>query len=299
VLLKGTKTPPRDKISAVVSFSKDKSIVVAEMPGSDQYLLSQNIIPAVISLLLILLSAGSLYYMGRVIRRQLQLDGIKNDFINNITHEMRTPIAILKSSHESLLNFSDLSDREKTVRHLKVNVTILDKLDKNVDRVLDITRYEHGIKSLHYQLVNVDEVVSGVIAQFAVRDGLSIKYQSGLNNRLVNTDHYMIDAILTNLVDNALKYSGEDVSILISTELMKGAWQLKIADNGIGISEANLPYIFDKFYRVNTGNIHDVKGYGLGLSYVSQLIDNLNGSILVKSKLGQGTEFTINLPINE
>jgi len=298
-VLKNQKTLPQNQIAAFVGFSKDNSVVVVEMARAQQYLLSQNIIPAVVSVLLIILSAGSLYYMGLVIRRQMQLDSLKNDFINNITHELRTPIAILKSSHESLLNFSDLTDRDKTARHLKINVTILDKLDENVDRILGITRYERGIKSLHYELVNVDELILTVIERFSVRDGSAISYERGLNGKLVNTDHYIIDTVLTNLIDNALKYSGENVSVMVTTAWSKGMWQVKVADKGIGISENNLHYIFDKFYRVTTGNIHDVKGYGLGLSYVKQLISNLDGSISVKSKLGEGTEFTINLPADE
>jgi len=298
-LLKNRKNLPADSIAAFAGFSKNNTIVVAQMERSGQHLLSQNIVPAVVSLLLILLSAGSLYYMSLIIRRQMQLDGLKNDFINNITHELRTPIAILKSSHESLLNFSDLSDKEKTARHLKTNVSILDKLDNNVDRILDITRYERGFKSIHLELVNVDELVLGVVDRFAIKDGSDIRYLSGMNGQLVKTDHYIIDTILTNLVDNALKYSEERAIVHIYAELLKGAWQLKVSDSGIGISDANLPYIFDKFYRVTTGNIHDVKGYGLGLSYVKQLINNLHGSISVTSKPGKGTEFTIKLPLNE
>ena len=104
---------------------------------------------------------------------------------------------------------------------------------------------------------------------------------------------------MTNLIDNAIKYADEDAFVEITTAPAGNGWQLQVKDNGIGISDQNLPYIFDKFYRVPSGNIHNVKGYGLGLNYVRLLIDNLKGTISVKSKLGIGTTFTIKFPGNE
>jgi two-component system phosphate regulon sensor histidine kinase PhoR len=288
-----------DDIAAKVKFSKNKEAVKVEIADAGQYLLSQNIAPALLSIILILLSGGSLYYMGLTIRRQVQLDGIKNDFINNVTHELRTPIAILKSTHDSLLHFSDLSDVDKTRRNLNINVDILDKLDKNVDRILDITRHEQGIKRMNYELINIDNLMSSIIDRFATNGSQVIEYHSGLQNKLISTDSYIIDTVVTNLVDNAIKYAFEDVHIQINTSPAGNGWQLQVKDNGIGISDQNIPYIFDKFYRVPSGNIHDVKGYGLGLSYVKQLINNLKGTISVKSKLGIGTTFTIKFPGNE
>jgi two-component system phosphate regulon sensor histidine kinase PhoR len=298
ILLDQDKIQP-DDIAVKVKFSPHKAAVKAEITDEGQYLLSQNIAPALLSVILILLSAGSLYYMGLTIRRQVQLDSIKNDFINNVTHELRTPISILKSTHDSLLHFSDLSDVDKTRRNLNINVDILNKLDKNVDRILDITRHEQGIKSMNYELINIDQLVSDIIGRFAANGDHRIEYNSGLVNKLISTDSYIIDTVVTNLVDNAIKYANEVVHIQISTFPSGNGWQLQVKDNGIGISEQNLPYIFDKFYRVPSGNIHDVKGYGLGLSYVRLLINNLKGTIGVKSKLGAGTTFTIKFPGNE
>jgi two-component system, OmpR family, phosphate regulon sensor histidine kinase PhoR len=298
ILINQSKIQPGD-ITANVKFSKYKDAVKVEITDARQYLLSQNIAPALLSVLLILLSGSSLYYMGLIIRRQVKLDGIKNDFINNVTHELRTPISILKSTHDSLLHFSDLSDTDKTKRHLNINVDILDKLDKNVDRILDITRHEQGIKVTNYQLINIDHLMNDVINRFAAFGAHGIEYQSGLVNKLISTDSYIIDTVVTNLVDNAIKYSREDVNIQIITSLAGKGWKLQVKDNGIGISDQNLPYIFDKFYRVPSGNIHDVKGYGLGLSYVKLLINNLKGTLSVKSKLGTGTTFTIKFPGNE
>jgi len=298
VLINQSQIQP-DDIAAKVKFSNHQYAVKVEIADAREYLLSQNIAPAILSVILILLSGGSLYYMGLTIRRQIQLDGIKNDFINNVTHELRTPVSILKSTHDSLLHFSDLSDVDKTRRNLNINVEILDKLDKNVDRILDITRHEHGIKVINSQLINIDQLIKDIIGRFDAIGVRTIKYQSGLENKLISTDSYIIDTVVTNLIDNAIKYADEDAFVEITTAPAGNGWQLQVKDNGIGISDQNLPYIFDKFYRVPSGNIHNVKGYGLGLNYVRLLIDNLKGTISVKSKLGIGTTFTIKFPGNE
>jgi len=299
VILSSREKPSTGQISSSIPFSKDDNKVSVELGHTFRYLLAQNIGPALVSLLLIILSGGCLIYMGLIINRQMQLDGLKNDFINNITHELRTPIAILRSSSESLLKFGDLKDTDKTIRHLNINLDILDKLDKNVDRILDISRYEHGIKSLNYELILIDQLIENIIGRFSVREDLTIHYQSALTNKLISTDAYIIDTVISNLIDNAVKYSDRPAEIEVVTSTLGDGWQIQVIDNGIGISEHNIPYIFDKFYRVNSGNLHDVKGYGLGLSYVKQLITSLNGSISAKSKLGTGTEFIIKFQDHE
>jgi len=300
VLLKAGQQPASGQITSNIPFTRDNQVVAVKLNNTFQYLIAQNIGPAIVSLLLIILSGGSLIYMGLIINRQMQLDGLKNDFINNITHELRTPIAILKSSSESLLKFGDLTDTGKTIRHLNINLDILDKLDKNVDRILDITRYEHGIKSINYELIHIDQLIENIIGRFSIRDELTVHYHSELTNKLVSTDAYIIDTVISNLMDNAIKYSEEPANIQVITSNLAGnGWQIQVIDNGIGISANNIPYIFDKFYRVGSGNLHNVKGYGLGLSYVKQLVTSLNGSISAKSKLGAGTEFIIKFPDNE
>lgn len=297
VLLKPDQQPSAGQISSNIPFSANSGLIAVEISHTFQYLLQQNIVPALVSLLLIILSGGSLIYMGLIINRQMQLDSLKTDFINNITHELRTPVAILRSSSESLLKFGDLKDTDKTIRHLNINLDILDKLDKNVDRILDISRYEHGIKSVNFELIQIDQLIENIIGRFRIRENVNISYISHLADKLVSTDSYIIDTVVSNLIDNAIKYSNEPAEIQVITEgIDGGGWQFRVLDNGIGISKAHLPYIFDKFYRVGSGNLHDVKGYGLGLSYVRQLVASLNGNIDAKSKVGSGTEFIIDFP---
>jgi len=296
VLLKNQPSLPPGKIAAYLNFSKSSPIVEAIISNVGQILLIQNIIPATISLVLIMLSAGCLWYMWIIIRRQMQLDNIKNDFINNITHELRTPISILKSTHEALSRYGGIEEPEKAERYLKINTVILDKLDHNVDRILDITRYESGDKLAKPDLVNINELITLIIERFTLDAGYHIEFLNPSCLQDVFTDSYIIDTITSNLVDNAVKYSGENVNITIMIDLFEKGWQLIVRDSGQGIDQRYLPFIFDKFYRVPTGNLHEVKGYGLGLSYVKQLVTSLNGIISVKSRLNSGTTFSIQFP---
>ncbi len=296
VLLKPEQKLPHNKIAAYINYAKNSPIVEAIFSNTSQTLLLQNIIPAVISLVLIILSAGSLCYMWIIIRRQMQLDDIKNDFISNITHELRTPISILKSTHEALYKYNGIRDAEKTARYLEINTAILDKLDHNVDRIMDITQYESGDKLTKAEELNINEIINAVIKNFTLDGKNNIEFINPSAIQQVFTDSYMIDTIITNLVDNAIKYGGENVKVTVRIGLTEKGWELTVTDDGPGIDLQYLPFIFDKFYRVPSGNLHEVKGYGLGLSYVKQLVANLNGNISVKSKPNSGTTFTIKFP---
>jgi two-component system, OmpR family, phosphate regulon sensor histidine kinase PhoR len=296
IILKNKTIVPPGKIAAAISFYKSPVILEAVLLNENYTLLKQNIVPALFSLLLIILSAGSIFYMGIIINRQLKLDNIKNEFINNITHELRTPISILKSSNEALSNFGAATEPERLKRHLQINAVVLNKLDENVDRVLEIAQYEHKVKSAHYENVDPVVLISQVLKRFSLNEKGTFYLESNLAVPSVNTDSFIIDTIVSNLVDNALKYADEQVNIQITINPITNGWQLKIADSGKGMQDFHLPLIFDKFYRIDSGDEHDVKGYGLGLSYVKQLVGVLKGKISVQSKVNHGTTFTIEFP---
>jgi len=289
LLLQHQQRLPKNKIAGYVNFSKNSSILEADTNDTITLLLAQNVLPAVISLTLILLSGGSLCYMWIIIRRQMKLDTIKNDFINNITHELRTPLSILKSTHEVLINFGEVEDHEKTIRYLKTNKVILE----NVDRILDITQFESGLKLVKTETVNINELIVEIANRFRLNNDVEIVFINDSNLAQVITDGYIIDTVVTNLIDNAIKYAGKQATININIAALGNGWQLIVGDNGCGIAPKYLPFIFDKFYRVPSGDLHDVKGYGLGLSYVRLLVESLNGQITVKSKVNEGTVFTI------
>jgi two-component system phosphate regulon sensor histidine kinase PhoR len=296
ILLKNHTNAAPGHIATSIKFLKSPAVIEAVLDNTDRLLITQNFLPAAVSFLLILLSAGSLFYMGYIIKRQIQLDDIKNDFINNITHELRTPISILKTSNEALTSFGAATDLARSDRYLKINAAVLEKLSFNVDRILDITQYEHGIKLARYKRINLDELITNTLQIFAVHEEATIRYIYELNGKDVYTDSYMIGTIVSNLVDNAIKYANGKVTVKVTVTGSATGWQLMITDNGKGIDLAELPFIYDKFFRIQHGDVHDVKGYGLGLSYVKQLVTTLKGKITVHSKVDTGTAFKIDFP---
>lgn len=287
----------KERITASLGRGKGDWVIEAKIMNKGGYLLSRNAVPAIISLFLIILTAGSLWYMWFIISRQKQLDGKKNDFINNLTHELRTPISILKSTNEALLQFGEASNAEKTSRYLQINSGVLNKLDEDIERLLNITRYELGARTVYIEQVNVPDLIRTIIEKFQLKENSNISFESRLESEILSTDKYMIEAIITNLIDNALKYTDDSAKIVVKVSDLTGGWQLKVRDNGQGISKENLPLIFDKFYRVTSGDLHEVKGYGIGLSYVRQLVILLGGEINVKSQIGEGTTFIIKFPL--
>jgi two-component system phosphate regulon sensor histidine kinase PhoR len=281
------------EIAVPINFYKSPVVLKANIENL-AWLVQHNLLPSVVSLLLVFLSAGSLWYMGLMIRRQLKLDRLKNEFISNITHELRTPMTILRSSNEAIAQFGIASDPEKLARYTGINFSILNKMESEVERILDIIQLEKRESSTDRQVVDLKQIAEEVILRFAIigNDRITLDYSHPAYP--IYTDPEKIDSILSNLIDNALKYAGLEAFIIVKIQFSKKFWQLIVSDTGRGISFEDQPYLFDKFYRVNTGDLHDVKGYGLGLSHVKGLVQSLNGQINVKSKPGHGATFIIN-----
>ncbi len=298
LILQNQQKLPENKIAGFINFSAPGPIVIAEMNDLSGKLIKKNLLPALISFTLILLSAGSVFYMWIVIRRQIKLDSIKNDFISNIAHEFRTPLSILKSTHEILIDFGEMNDLEKTKKYLLTNREIIQRMETNTERILDITHFESDARPTNIKSLDINNLIEDIIVRFKIRDEVQIHFIK--NDRLaeVITDDYIVDTIISNLIDNAIKYAMKEAKIRITLARLQKSWQITVEDNGRGIAPEHLPFIFDKYYRVPTGDLHEVKGYGLGLSYVRQLVNSLNGKIEVQSKINEGTTFTIKLPIS-
>lgn len=299
VKLTSRKTPLEVKPTEVASridFYKSPVLVVAKLDSSG-WMFRHNVLPASVSLVLILLSAGSLWYMSVIIRRQLKLDRLKNDFISNITHELRTPLTILRSSNEAIARFDVATNPEKLNRYTGINADIIDKLEGEVERIMDISLIDHSLGVKKRQQVALVELIKNLIGRFQVLDSNAINFNYNGSEILVYTEPYKIETILNNLLDNASKYAGAKAHISVEIINKPNNWQLIVSDNGKGVSADDLPYIFDKYYRVNNGDLHDVKGYGLGLSHVKGLVESLKGKIKVKSKEGQGTTFILTFPV--
>ncbi len=281
-------------IAVPIKFHRSPVVVVRAIPENPSLMLwKQHVLPAGISFMLILLSAGSLFVMGRMIIRQMRLNNFKDDFINNITHELRTPLTILKSSLDSLKSFGASSDPGRLDRYLNINLSILDKLDKDIDRLLEVSKYERGIIHAQRTIVNLTDLSVEICDRFDLHTPNIISIHNSLYNEVAYTDPFIIDTILSSLIDNAIKYSHGTIRIDVTFLHIANGWQLQVQDNGKGIEQFHLPFIFDKFYRVQSKNVHEVKGYGLGLSYVKLLVTALNGNISVRSEINKGTIFTI------
>lgn len=281
------------EVAATVSLNKASVIVKAALKNKNDFFLRMNFLPALISTLLIVLSACSLYYMGRIIKRQMKLDTMKTDFINNVIHELRTPLTILKSSNEALASFGAAGDEASLKRYLGTNTTVIEDLDKNIERILDFSRSEQGHRHPQPETIDLVPVLQQARLRFSQVNNASITVVTSEEPFNVVTDSGMFGIILTNLLDNAIKYSPQQPKIIVTARRGEQKWQLEVSDRGIGIPALSLPYIFDKFYRVPTGDVHEIKGYGIGLTYIKQLVADMGGKIEVASKPGKGTTFIL------
>ena len=236
-----------------------------------------------------------------IILRQKKLSEIKNDFINNMTHELKTPISTIRLSSESLLYSSDNSE-EKVEKYASIIYKENKRLEQQVERVLSIAKLDKGEIKLKCTTFDIHEIIEEAKENFQINQledsGGKIILHLNAENSIIFSDMVHITNVIYNLLDNATKYCDKSPYIEITTANVKQNISISIRDNGKGIAKENFKLIFDKFYRVPTGNVHDVKGFGLGLFYVKSIVEKLKGSIYVKSQLGLGSEFTIIIPKN-
>jgi signal transduction histidine kinase len=252
------------------------------------------------SILLLLFVTASFIALYRNILAQQKLAAIKNDFISNITHELKTPIATVAVAIEALRSFGASASAEKNKEYLDISASELQRLNLLVDKVLKLSMFENKEIELQKEQFDLhlllEEVMATMKLQFDKYNAVVSKETQG-NNFLITADKLHITSVLYNLLDNALKYSPNNPTIQVALLQQPNTLQVSIADNGIGIAQEYKEKIFEKFFRVPTGNIHNIKGYGLGLSYVQHVINKHKGSIQVHSQVNKGSIFIIQLPI--
>jgi signal transduction histidine kinase len=253
-----------------------------------------------LSLLLIIFTIYCFFYIIKTIREQRKLAELKDDFINNMTHELKTPIATISVAIEGLQKFNALNDAEKTRRYLQTSKNELARLNDLVTKVLNMAAYENKEIELVKEPVNIDELINEVIDSEKVKSDKKVRftYLNKDNLGTVNADKLHFRNVLVNLVDNAVKYAKEPVDVEITCYRSGNYACFSIKDSGPGIPAALLGQIFDKFYRVPTGNLHNVKGTGLGLSYVKYIVEAHGGTVSVKSEINTGSEFIVSIPLN-
>ena len=266
-------------------------LLFLSFPFKDRYLNESNIYSLIFSLLFITLIAMSFYYVILKAFHMKKLSDIKNDFIDNMTHELKTPISTISIACEAMqANEKNKNDYVKIINEENK------RLGNQVERVLNIARTEKENYKIEKSSIDVHDIIEESIDIFKFK----IKKKEGKIIKKLNANNYHIQGnkihmlnVFNNLIENALKYSKNKPFIVIKTKNNLGILDVSVKDKGIGIRKNNLDKIFDKFYRESQGNIHDVKGFGLGLSYVKNIIDKLGAKILVKSKHGSGSTFTL------
>ncbi len=239
------------------------------------------------------------WYTIQVIYQQKQVSEIKNDFINNMTHEFKTPIATISLAADSIGSPMILGNPDKIKRFVDIIRQENRRMNSQVERVLQMAMIDKSDFDLKVGELNLHEVIQQAVGNFSLqvekREG-SLKTDLQSTRPVIEGDATHIASVVHNLLDNANKYSPERPEITISTRDVPMGVEITVSDKGLGISKEARKYIFDKFYRVHTGDLHDVKGFGLGLSYVKSIMVAHKGLVDVHSEPGQGSRFVLTFP---
>ena len=242
------------------------------------------------SVLILLVLVAVFWYLIHIIRTQKTLDEMKSDFTNNMTHELKTPISVAYAANDALLNFPDEDSPEQRRKYLEISQNQLEHLSGLVEQILSMSMERRKGLVLRKEDICLADMVADLTNKQKMKSEKPVIFDVEIvKGTTINADRMHLGNILNNLIDNAIKYSGEAVTISIKADER----HISIKDNGIGISEADLKHIFEKFYRAHTGNIHDVKGYGLGLYYVKSIVEKHGWTITAESEPGKGTVFTV------
>ena len=266
-------------------------VLFLDFPLKNSYLRDNNIYSLAFSFIFILLIALSFYYVVVKAFRLKKLSEIKNDFIDNMTHELKTPISTISLACEAMID-----NKKNKNDYVKIIDEENKRLGHQVERVLNIARTEKQSYKIDKSSVNIHEIIEESMNVFRFKlekKGGKIVNKLNAENPIINGNKSHLVNVFNNLIENGIKYSKDKPVIIIESRNDKSSMEISIKDNGIGIKKNYLDKIFDKFYREPQGNIHNVKGFGLGLSYVKNIVDKLNAKIFVKSKYGHGSVFTL------
>lgn len=276
-----------------------KAHINFHFPNKNYFLAYQIGGMLVLSILGILIIVGCFAYTILTIRKQKNLAEMKNDFINNMTHELKTPIFSISLASKALGKSQEIQQSSKLGEYINLINNESRRLKSQVNKVLELTLADSEHSKIEKEEVNLHELIEKVASNFDLilsrRNGI-IDLDLEADKHIIHADRTHLANIIQNLIDNAIKYSREDPHITISTEDREKGVSFSITDNGIGMNSETRKHIFDKFYRARTGDIHEVKGFGLGLSYVKNIVEAHKGRIKLNSKLNKGSTFTIFLP---
>jgi signal transduction histidine kinase len=272
------------------------------IPYQTSIILNNIRVLIIASLLLVIIITSTFTANLSVIFKQKRLSEIKNDIVNNMTHELKTPITTISLAAQ-MLSDPNIPQKEQKLSYLSGTILAESKrLQFLVEKVLQIAIFERGNLKLKVKEIDLFALLSNIIRLFALQMEknhitLNVDFDK-IKGMVIWADEIHLTNVFTNLIDNAIKYRREDDAEIkiIAEKLGSDNIQVKVIDNGLGISSENLKKIFEKFYRVSTGNVHAVKGFGLGLSYAKKVVTMHRGTMEVNSKLGEGSTFTVTLP---
>lgn len=273
----------------LVNFPEDSKLILSSVIG-------MMTLSIVFTLIIIIAYASSLYQLIK----QRKISEIKTDFINNMTHEFKTPIATINLALDSIKNPKIIDDKEKVIRYLNMIKEENKRMHAQVENVLRISKLEKNELNISKDRVELHDLIEDAITHVELivedRQGyIKTFLNADKSSVLANETHFT--SVIVNILDNAIKYSPEAPKIEVYTENVGNNILLKIKDHGSGMSKAALKRVFEKFYREHTGNIHNVKGHGLGLAYVKRIVEDHQGHISVESEKEKGSTFTIKLPL--
>ena len=299
VMTRGERPALNNPMTTVVPIDDDGSyslLVSIEMPFKVFLGRMWGLIAS--SVAIIILLAGVLIYLVRTMFRQKTLEEMRRDFTHNITHELKTPISVAVTATDALRNFSADANPDRRSRYLEIVETQLTQLSTMVEHILSVSVEGREYK-YNPNVVYLQEIISGLTQGAWMNTGKKPVFNIDCAEHIkILADEFHIKNLLATVIDNAVKYSADPV-VGIRVFNKDNEVTVEIEDNGCGISKEHLSHVFEKFYRVSTGDIHTVRGYGLGLYYAKQVAELHKGTISMKSRIGEGTTVTIILPANE
>ena len=288
--------PTMDKYALSIQSNSEllpvDSTLIVGFKNISGIVLRRNLIGIILSIILLSAVIGSLLYLLHIIREQKQLAEIKNDFISNMTHEFKTPIATIGVALESIQHFNTSNDPEKTKKYVDMSSQQIGKLNVMVEKLLETATLDQNALALNKQESNLADLIAGIHLKYSqTYADKTINFSSNADQVWATVDAFHIENAIDNIIDNAVKYGGERIDIIL--EKAKTAVHITIKDSGHGLTKSQVSQIFEKFYRVPKGNTHDIKGFGIGLYYTKTIIEKHEGSLRVTTS---PTTFNITLP---
>lgn len=279
---------------------KTNYALIVNFPEKSTFLLNDIIKDLILSILFTLIIIGVFATTLYQLNKQKQISEIKTDFINNMTHEFKTPIATINLALDSIKNPKVINDQERVLSYINMIREENKRMHAQVENVLRISKLDKNQLQLNKKVLNINTILENAISHIKLLiESKGGKLETNFNAKQTDIlgDAFHLTNLFVNILDNAVKYSFNNPEICIKTENNLNAIYIHISDKGIGMSKTAVKHVFDKFYREETGNVHNVKGHGLGLAYVKKIIELHQGKVFVESEKGKGSTFTVKINV--